>query len=32
MNQMRKLRTPIVWLLVAALVLGVGAGFFSVIF
>ncbi len=29
---MRKLRTPIVWLLVAAMVLSVGAGFFSVVF
>lgn len=32
MDHMRKLRTPIVWLLVAALVLSVGAGFFSVVF
>jgi len=32
MDHIRKLRTPIVWLLVVALVLGVGARFFSVIF
>ncbi|MBG6225437.1 hypothetical protein IWX63_002009 [Arthrobacter sp. CAN_A2] len=32
MNLMRRLRTPIVWLLVAALVLSIGAGLFSVIF
>jgi hypothetical protein len=32
MEHMRKLRTPIVWLIVAAMVLSVGAGFFSVVF
>ncbi len=32
MDSMRKLRTPIVWLLVAAMVISVGAGFFSVVF
>lgn len=31
MNYMRKLSTPIVWLVVVALVLGIGAGFFSVL-
>jgi hypothetical protein len=31
MNYMRKLSTPIIWLVIAALVLGVGAGLFSVI-
>jgi F0F1-type ATP synthase assembly protein I len=29
---MRRLSTPIVWLLVVALILGIGAGFFSVLF
>jgi hypothetical protein len=29
MNYMRKLSTPIIWLLIAALVLGIGAGFFA---
>ncbi|MDQ0736349.1 hypothetical protein QFZ50_002812 [Arthrobacter agilis] len=32
MDHMRRLRTPIVWLVVAALVLSIGAGFFSVVF
>jgi hypothetical protein len=32
MDHMRKLRTPIVWLIVAAMILSVGAGFFSVVF
>ncbi len=30
MNYMRKLSTPIVWLVVVALILGIGAGFFSI--
>jgi hypothetical protein len=32
MDTMRKLRTPIVWLVVAAMILSVGAGFFSIVF
>ncbi|MCU1633743.1 MAG: hypothetical protein JWM61_2395 [Micrococcaceae bacterium] len=29
---MRKLRTPIIWLVIVALVLSVGAGLFSAVF
>jgi hypothetical protein len=32
MDRMRKLQTPIVWLVIVALVLSIGAGLFSVIF
>jgi hypothetical protein len=32
MDLMRRLRTPIIWLVIAALVLGVGAGLFSAVF
>jgi hypothetical protein len=32
MDSIRKLRTPIIWLLIVAMVLSVGAGFFSVVF
>jgi hypothetical protein len=32
MDRMRKLQTPIVWLVIVALVLSIGAGLVSVIF
>jgi len=32
MDFMRRLSTPIIWLLIVGLVLGIGAGFFQVIF
>jgi hypothetical protein len=32
MDLMRRLRTPIIWLVIAALVLSIGAGLFSVVF
>ena len=32
MRTIHKFRTPIVWLIVAAMILSIGAGFFSTVF